>query len=152
MCASTQWGDADFPFLLSDYHLNICPANSDGTIDWQSGVGTGGYALLKHEPGVRTVTKRNPNYWKTGVAHVDEVELIQIGDPNARTTALRTGAIDAMNDVETKLVSRLEKVSGIVIKTTTGNRQLTLPMRTDTPPFDNNDVRTAVKLVVDREQ
>ena len=37
-------GDADFPFLMSDYHLLICPSNGDGTIDWESGTGTGGYA------------------------------------------------------------------------------------------------------------
>ena len=27
-------GSADFPFLVSDYHLGICPAKDDGTIDW----------------------------------------------------------------------------------------------------------------------
>ena len=59
-------GDADFPFLMSDYHVLICPSNGDGTIDWQSGTGTGGYALVEHEPGIRTLTKRNPNYWKEG--------------------------------------------------------------------------------------
>ena len=51
-------GDADFPFLMSDYHLLICPSNGDGTIDWQSGTGTGGYTLAEHEPGIRTLTKR----------------------------------------------------------------------------------------------
>jgi len=59
---SLSGGDADFPFLLSDYHMGICPSNGDGTIDWQSGIGTGGYSLVDHEAGVRTLTKRNPNY------------------------------------------------------------------------------------------
>ena len=31
-------GSADFPFLMSDYHLVICPAKDDG-IDWESGAG-----------------------------------------------------------------------------------------------------------------
>ncbi len=57
-------GDADFPFILTDYHLLICPSNGDGTIDWQSGVGTAGFTLVEYEPGVRTLTKANPNYWK----------------------------------------------------------------------------------------
>ena len=145
-------GDADFPYLLSDYHLNICASNGDGTIDWQSGNGTGGYVLNQHEPGVRSLTQRNPNYWKEGMAHFDEVEIFQIGDPTARTNALRTDAVDAMNNVETKTVSRLAKVSGILVKSTTGNKQITLPMRTDTAPFDNVDFRTAIKYVVDREE
>ena len=70
-------GDADFPFLMSDYHLLICPSRGDGTIDWESGTGTGGYSLADHEPGIRTLTKRNPNYWKEGKAHFDEVETLQ---------------------------------------------------------------------------
>ena len=85
---SLSGGDADFPFLLSDYHLGICPSNGDGTIDWQSGIGTGGYSLGEHEPGVRTMTKRNPNYWKEGMGHFDEVETLQIADATARTLSL----------------------------------------------------------------
>ena len=145
-------GDADFPFIMSDYHLGICPSNGDGTIDWQSGIGTGGYSLVEHDAGVRTLTKRNPNYWKQGVAHFDEVETLQIADANARTNALRTGALDCMANVSVKTVSRLKKVSGIVVEATTGNKQVTLPMRTDTAPYDNNDVRLAVKYIIDRQQ
>ncbi len=145
-------GDADFPFLLSDYHLGICPSKGDGTIDWESGVGTGGYILGDHEAGVRTLTKRNPNYWKEGMGHFDEVETLQIADVTARTNALRTGELDVMNNVQVKTVARLEKVPGIVIRSTTGNKQVTLPMRTDTAPYDSNDVRLAVKHIIDREQ
>ncbi|MGR3984397.1 MAG: ABC transporter substrate-binding protein [Gammaproteobacteria bacterium] len=145
-------GDADFPFILSDYHLGICPSNGDGSIDWQSGTGTGGYMLVEHDPGVRTLTKRNPNYWKEGRAFVDENEIFQIPDPNSRTNALRTNAVDCMNNVEVKTINRLKKVSGVRVGYTTGNKQITLPMRTDTAPFDNNNVRLALKHIVDRKQ
>lgn len=55
-------GSADFPFIVSDYHLSICPAQDDGKMDWESGAGTGGYKLVKFEPGINTVVERNPNY------------------------------------------------------------------------------------------
>jgi peptide/nickel transport system substrate-binding protein len=145
-------GDADFPFLMSDYHLLICPSRGDGTIDWESGTGTGGYTLAEHEPGIRTLTKRNPNYWKEGRAHFDEVETLQIADPNARLNALRTNAVDCINNVDPKIVERLKRVPGVHVRSVTGNKQLTLPMRTDTAPFDNNDVRLAVKNVINREE
>lgn len=145
-------GDADFPFLMSDYHLNICPSNGDGTIDWQSGIGTGGYILKQHEAGVRSFTTRNPNYWKAGMAHFDEVEINQIGDPTARSSALQTGALDCMNNVPTNTVHLLKRVPGLVVHPTTGNKQITLPMRTDTAPYDNNDVRLAIKHSIDRKQ
>ncbi|WP_423908166.1 ABC transporter substrate-binding protein [Candidatus Spongiihabitans sp.] len=145
-------GDADFPFILSDYHLGICPSNGDGAIDWQSGTGTGGYSLVEHEAGVRTLTKRNPNYWKADKAHFDENETLQIPDANSRTNALRTDAVDCMNNVEVKTVKRLMQVEGIKVVSTTGNKQITLPMRTDIAPFDDNNVRLAIKHIVDREQ
>jgi len=149
---SLSGGDADFPFLMSDYHLNICPSKGDGTIDWESGIGTGGYTLAEHDPGVRSFTKRNPNYWKEGRAHFDEVEILQIADASARTNGLRTDALDCMNNVEVKTVERMKKLPGIHVHATTGNKQVTLPMRTDTAPFDNNDVRMAVKYIIDRQQ
>ncbi len=145
-------GNADFPFLLTDYHLGICPANSDGTIDWRSGIGTGGYILKANDPGVRSFTTRNSNYWKTGFAHFDEVEIVQIGDPTARSQALQGGSIDVMNNVPTATAHLMKRVPGITVRPTTGNKQITLPMRTDTAPFDNNHVRTAIKYIVDREQ
>lgn len=145
-------GDAAFPFLLSDYHVGICPSNGDGTIDWQSGIGTGGYALVEHEPGVRTLAKRYSNYWKEGTAHFDENEFIAIADATSRTNALRTGEIDCMDNVEVKTIGRLKKVPGIVVNATTGNKQVTLPMHTDTAPFDDNNVRLAIKHIIDREQ
>ena len=42
---------ADFPFIVSDYQLSIIPVVS-GQLDVGSGLGTGGYILEKHEPGV----------------------------------------------------------------------------------------------------
>ena len=48
-------GSADWPFIVSDYHLPIYP-NKDGKMDWQSQAGTGGYIIENYEPGVRSVS------------------------------------------------------------------------------------------------
>jgi len=144
-------GDADFPFILSDYHILICPSNGDGSIDWQSGIGTGGYSLVDHDPGIRSLTKRNPNYWKEGKAHFDEIESLGLEDPSARTTALRTDVVDCIQKVELKTAGRLGKLPGVNVIATTGNKQVTLPMRTDTAPFDSNHVRMALKLIIQRQ-
>lgn len=145
-------GSGDFPYLVSDFHLGICPANGDGSIDWQSGVGTGGYVLENFDPGVRAVTKRNPNYWKTGHAHFDEVETLNIADVFARTNALRTGQIDAMTKVDFKTLELLKKAPGVVMFSTTGNQHVALPMLTDRAPYNDNNLRLALKYAIDREQ
>ena len=76
-------GNADFPFVMNDYHIPILPSK-DGTILWEDGIGTGGYTLVSMDAGVRMRLKRNPNYWKEGRAHFDEVELLGISDSTAR--------------------------------------------------------------------
>jgi len=96
-------GSADFPFIMGDYHLTICPAGTEGP-EWEKGIGTGGYILENWEPGVRAFSKRNPNYWKDGRAHFDEIETLSISDTNARTNALKTGQISYMDRVELKTV------------------------------------------------
>ncbi len=144
-----QEGNADFPYVASDYHLTIQPA---GTKDFQKGMGTGAYILESFEPGVRAFAKRNPNYFKQGRAHFDEVETIGINDSNARTNALKTGQVDAINRCERKTVHLLEKVPGIKVIKSNGTKHYTVPMITTMKPFDNNDVRLALKYAVDREQ
>ena len=147
---SLEAGNADFPFIISDYHLAMMPAK-DGGVDWQSGVGTGGYVLQKYDAGVRTSLKRNPNYWKEGKANFDEIEALSIKDTAARTNALTTGEIDLGDRVDIKTVHLLKRRKGIRVEETSGTAHYTIPMRTDTPPFDNNDVRLALKYAIDRE-
>ena len=144
-------GNADFPYLVSDYHIAILPAEGDG-INWRSGVGCGGYKLVHFEPGVRSEFVRSENYWKQpDRAHFDEVELLSIVDVAARTNALKTGEIDTMDRCDLKTVHLLAKTPGIVVEETTGTGHYSIPMRTDTAPFDDNDVRLALKYALDRE-
>ncbi len=143
-------GNADFPYLMVDYHLIIMPA-VDGKADWKNYIGTGGYVLESFEPGVRAFLKRNPNYWKPGCAHFDEVELLVIADFNARQTALVTKQVDVINRCDLKTVNLLAKRPGIRVEEATGFLHYTVPMITTNAPFDNNDVRLALKYAVDRE-
>jgi len=57
-------GNADFPFLLSDYHILMHPA---GMVQESiaKGIGTGGYMVENHDPGVRTIVKKNRSSAKT---------------------------------------------------------------------------------------
>ena len=142
-------GNADFPFLLADHHLQMVP---EGTTDFNKGIGTGGYIIQKWEPGVRALAKRNPNYWKQGSAHFDEVETLGINDVNARTSALKTKQIHVMDRCDFKTFHLLEKMPGINAIRINGGQHFALPMLTDRKPFDNNDVRLALKYAIDRQQ
>ena len=141
--------NVDFPYILSSYPLGIIPS---GTADFEKGIGTGGYMLTSFTPGVRCLTKRNPNYWKQGRAHFDEVETIHLSDTAARTNALRTDATDYMARCDYKTAGLLGKLPGIQVISKTGGGYVVLPMQTDIPPYDRNEVRLALKYAIDREQ
>ena len=146
-------GDGDLPTLLSDYHLNICPSNGEGGIDWQSGIGAGPYQLVEHNPGVRTLTKKFANYWNSGnEAWFDEVETLGIGDPTARLSALATNAVDAINSVPPKTAARLKSMRDVQTLISTGNKQATMPMLCDVKPFDDINVRNALKYIINRQE
>ncbi len=144
-------GNADFPYILSDYHLIILP-ELDGKIDWRSGYGTGAYQLEVFEPGVRATMKRNPNYFKSDMAHFDEIEFISLIDVTARQNAIMNGEVHAVDRVDPKTVHLLSRVESLKILEVTGTLHYTFPMRVDTAPFDSYDFRMAIKLSVDREQ
>ncbi len=144
-------GNADFPYILADYHLTIFQAGTKGP-EFEKGIGTGGYLLKSWEPGVRAHTVRNPNYWKQGRAHFDEVQTLSIVDTNARTNALKTGQIDVMDRPDLKTVKLFKRLKNIQIISKTSGSHSTVPMRFNTKPYDNNDVRLGLKYALDREE
>ena len=143
--------NANFPFIVSDYHFIILPVR-DGKLDWASGIGTGGYIIDNYEPGVRAKLYRNTSYWKQDSAHFDEVEVISILDTVARQSAVMNGEVDAIGKVDLKTLHLLERNPSLDILETTGTLHYTFPMRCDAAPFDNYDFRMACKLSVDREE
>lgn len=145
-------GNADFPALLTDFHMGICPADGAGGIDWASGVGTGSYALSSFDPGIRLHGIRNPNFWKEGKANFDDVEMLVILDNTARTNALISGEIDANSRCDLKTLHFLEQAENITIDETASAAHPTMAMDTRAAPFDNNDVRLALKYALDREE
>ncbi len=144
-------GNADLPYTLSDYHLVMMPSDGEGNVDWKSGVGTGAYSIVNHEAGVRTTLKRNENYFKEGRANFDAVEIIQLSDPNARQTALKTGEVDAVTSLDLKTVHLLKRDPNLVVQNVASGAAITMPMFCDAKPFTDNNVRQAMMYAMDRE-
>ncbi len=145
-------GNADFPFLMTDYHMNILPSK-DGKAEVLSDAGTGTYNLKHFEPGIRAELERNPNSWQSGdFGHVDSCEIVTILDDTARVNALLTGEVDVINRPEMKTIGRLKRVPTINIIDVESNLAFTHPMRTEAAPFDNLDFRLALKHSINREE
>ena len=59
--------------------------------------GTGAFILVSHEPGVKTVWKKNPNWWDKPRHNLDEVVFTPIPNAATRVAALLSGEIDWMD-------------------------------------------------------
>ena len=141
-------GNADLPYLLADVHFGIGP---DGG-DFDKGIGTGAYILESFQPGVRTLTKRNPNYWDASRGHVDSVETIAYNDSTARVAALLSGKIHVANRIEPRLLSRVSASPKVRIYRSKDSNIFTFPGLSNQAPFDNVDARLALKYAINREE
>ncbi|MEZ5826389.1 MAG: ABC transporter substrate-binding protein [Geminicoccaceae bacterium] len=144
-------GNADLPWLMTDYHLAICPANEDGTMDWQSADGSGPYKIDNGEFGVRWSLSRHDG-WHLEGAWFDTLEMLILNDANARQSALVTGEVDAISLVDLKTLRLLQRDPNIEIDNIPSAAAITMPMHCNTAPFDNVDVRNALKYAMNREE
>jgi peptide/nickel transport system substrate-binding protein len=108
--------------------------------------------LKEFEPGVRFFGTRNPNYFKADRAWFDEFEMLSIVDPTARTNALTTGEVDTIDRADLKTAHLLARKPGINLKEVTGTKHYTFPMLVDVAPFDDNNVRLALKYALPRKE
>lgn len=141
--------DAEFPYLLSDFHLAIQPGG--GSDDPRAGIFSGPYKLDRFEPGVRIEMSRFEDYWDDSRGHFAEVGILVINDSTARNAALQSGQVQLINRIEPKIVDFIKRAPGIEVATTDGRGFYCINMFCNTPPFDNGDLRMAMKLAVDRE-
>lgn len=145
-------GNADFHYLTADNHLAIFPAKPEGGIAWEEGIATGPFALVDDQPGVSVRMRRHAAYHKPGQPYFDEIEFVNIIDVAARTNALLTGEIDYMVDADIKTLTMLEAHPDVEVTKVSGVRHFSFSMDTTAAPFDNPDVRLALKYAIDRDE
>jgi peptide/nickel transport system substrate-binding protein len=142
-------GDADFAYLLTDYHILMVP---DEHTDWSKPIGTGAFTLESFQAGVRAAMKSNKNFWKKDRGFFDAIELTVINDSNARMAALMSGQIDVMNRADPKTVALIEKSPIYESTRSAAGWHPVMAMRVDKAPYDNADMRRAMKHAIDRKQ
>src|SRR5438874_1268189 len=132
---------------LGQYYNGIVPV---GYTRAGEQIGTGPYKVKSFTKGQQSVHERNTGYWRSGLPYFDTVTIIDFPDVAAQVNALRGGQIDAMTDVPAAQISVVTGQSGLAILEGQGADWRPLCMAIDMPPFDNNDVRQAFRLIVDR--
>ena len=142
--------NADLPYLMADYHLMIQP--NGGMDDPATPIGCGPYKVEVNEPGVRNTFSKFENYWDDTRGHADSVEILVLNDATARMAALQSGQVHVVNRVEPKVAELMGRAPNINVHNVGGPGHYVFIMHCDTPPFDNNDLRMALKYAINREE
>ena len=140
--------NADFPYNLAEFHMMIMP---DGE-KYDAGIGTGAFKLEAFQPGVTTKASRNTNDWNQDRGYVDSVEMLLVNDPTARIQGLLGGALHIVNRLPPNAIKPLENNPSFRIFSAAGGNHTTFVMTSNKPPYDNLDLRLAMKYAIDREE
>lgn len=141
-------GDADIPTILAVYQLPIIP---EGWDRWDRFMGTGAYVLQSFQPGGKMVAVRNRDYWKENAAWYERVEMETITDRAVREEALVEGLVDAIENVNFLTFDRYRNNPDFTALETQGARFITTVMDVRKRPFDDVNVREAMKYAVSRQ-
>jgi len=128
--------------------------------------GTGPFMLVSRQPGVKTVFRRNPNWWgkaEPGQGNVQDMVFIPIANDATRTAALISGEVDFVLDPPPRDVERLRSTPGIKVVDGAENRLVFIGMDQardkllhgtvpgDRNPFKDLRVRRALYQAIDIE-
>ncbi|MFO1173986.1 MAG: ABC transporter substrate-binding protein [Paracoccaceae bacterium] len=147
---TTDGGNADLPYLLSDYHLLIQPKGGVDKPD--AAIGTGPYKLKSAQAGVLYVFEKNADDWDKDRGYYDGVEITVINDSTARNSALQSGQVHVINMVDPKVAKMMGSAPGMKVSAVAGRGHYVFIMHCDTAPFDNNDLRLALKYSINRQE
>lgn len=137
----------DFPALLTGREQSIVP---HGFTDFNHPIGTGPFVYKSFTQGRSSLFTRNPHYWQDG-PYVDELEMISIPDPTARLNALIAGQVDAIENLSFTDARTHQNGTNLRVLATKSMTCLPFYLQTTVAPFNNPDVRKALRLAIDRE-
>ena len=75
-----------------------------------------------------------------------------VDNPTSRTAAIQAGQIHLMNRIDPKIVELLKGNTDVAIERAAGPGHYVFIMRCNAAPFDNNDLRMALKMSVNRQE
>src|SRR4051794_37043224 len=132
--------------LLAEYTLGIIPG---GVFDPANPIGTGAFAYKSFEAGKTSTFTKYADYWGDA-AFVDELQIQDFSDDNAKVNALQANQIQTLDNLPYNLVDTIKGAGGGVLIAKGGN-WAPFTMRVDQAPFNDVKVRQAFRLIVDRQ-
>jgi peptide/nickel transport system substrate-binding protein len=79
--------------------------------------GTGAFMIESHQPGVKTVFKPNPNWWRKPEHNLKEIVFTPISSDATRVAALLSGEVDLIEPVPVQDIGRVNSSANAAVMT-----------------------------------
>jgi len=92
-------------------HNSVAPTPASATTPTFASLhanGTGAFTIESHQPGVKTVFKVNPNWWRKAEHNLKEIVFTPIGSDATRVAALLSGEVDIIEPVPIQDIARVD--------------------------------------------
>ena len=123
-------GNITFLDELAESSMTVVPAGYDRyTGDPTAQIGSGPFVLAQFEPGVRSVHRRNEDYWwDPDLPYLDEVHVIDYPDQTALLNALTGHEVDAIIDVPYDRAAEVAALEGLTLLDAPTGQWVTITM------------------------
>lgn len=148
----------DVPESLFHYPAQIIHPNFDGDISSGKNAGTGPHTLVEYKVSERAKTQRREGYWQMGadgqpLTYIDAIEHIDLGnDQTAAVAALQAGQIDNIYDARVDSFLAVRNDPKVKVYSVNTSQVRVMRFRCNLEPWNNNDVRLAVKKCQNRQK
>ena len=135
---------------LSPVQQATVEANGDAwATDAATFISNGPFCITEWVPDSHIICSKNENYWNKDAIKLDSIKFVLMEDANAAYSAYQSGEVLMIKDVPTEEIPSLEGSDDYFVDTTIGTYYLSL--NTQVEPFNNELVRKALSLAIDRD-
>ena len=157
------------PTIFNNFMIVNDPASSNvieprevveaGVADWHNAAGTGAFILSEFVSGSSMTLTKNPNYWgyderhpENKLPYVDEVKVLLIPDNATALSALRSGQVDWMTDIQWTDAELLEESNPEIVLSSRPFNGWSLSLRCDMEPYTDINVRKAMQMAINLDE
>jgi peptide/nickel transport system substrate-binding protein len=132
----------------------VYPCHVNGNVMRTKPIGTGPFKVVEFKANETIRLAKNTDYWKKDRPYLDAIQWRIIPNQATRTLAFQANEIDitAMGGISIPLVKEIKaQTPSAHCEIAPPNTQLQLLMLRDKPPYDNEKLRRAFMLAMDRK-
>ena len=114
-------------------------------------VGNGAFTLKEWTPNARIVVEKNPRYWDAATVRLNQIVFYPIDNPDVEERNFRAGQLHLTYAVPLSKIPTYREQEAAKLRADPFLRSFFIRFNTTKPPFDNQKLRRALSLAVDRD-